>query len=45
MKKKDSARRSYIQALRNYWTGYYNLRRLTLYDFERNAPIVMDVDL
>lgn len=42
---KDSARRSYIQALRNYWTGYYNLRRLTLYDFERNAPIVMDVDL
>ncbi|MCH2449976.1 MAG: TolC family protein [Gracilimonas sp.] len=41
---KDSARRSYIQALRNYWTGYYNLRRLTLYDFERDAPIVMDVD-
>jgi len=41
---KDSARRSYIQSLRNYWTGYYNLRRLTLYDFERDAPIVMDVD-
>lgn len=39
---KDSARRSYIQALRNYWTGYYNLRRLTLYDFERDAPIVVD---
>lgn len=42
---KDSARRSYIQALRNYWTGYYNLRRLTLYDFERGVPIVMDADL
>ncbi|MBD3617486.1 MAG: TolC family protein [Gracilimonas sp.] len=42
---KDSARRSYIQALRNYWTGYYNLRRLTLYDFEENAPIVLDTDL
>ena len=41
---KDSARRSYIQALRNYWTGYYNLRRLTLYDFERNAPIVSDIE-
>lgn len=39
---KDSARRSYIQALRNYWTGYYNLRRLTLYDFEENAPITVD---
>ncbi|HET8865256.1 MAG TPA: TolC family protein [Gracilimonas sp.] len=42
---KDSARRSYIQALRNYWTGYYNLRRLTLYDFERDAPIVVDTEL
>lgn len=42
---KDSARRSYIQALRNYWTGYYNLRRLTLYDFESNAPIILDTDL
>lgn len=42
---KDSARRSYIQALRNYWTGYYNLRRLTLYDFERNTPINYDSDL
>ncbi|MEX2477649.1 MAG: TolC family protein [Gracilimonas sp.] len=42
---KDSARRSYIQSLRNYWTGYYNLRRLTLYDFEANAPIVLDADL
>ncbi|MEX0845005.1 MAG: TolC family protein [Balneolaceae bacterium] len=41
---KDSARRSYIQALRNYWTGYYNLRRLTLYDFESGAPIVVDTD-
>tara|TARA_R110002124_G_scaffold150564_1_gene317282 strand:- start:1187 stop:2659 length:1473 start_codon:yes stop_codon:yes gene_type:complete len=42
---KDSARRSYIQALRNYWTGYYNLRRLTLYDFEQDRPIYYEVDL
>lgn len=42
---KDNARRSYIQALRNYWTGYYNLRRLTLYDFEQGVPIVLDTDL
>jgi outer membrane protein TolC len=41
---KDSARRSYIQALRNYWTGYYNLRRLTLYDFDEGHPIMLDVD-
>jgi len=36
---KDSARRNYIQSLRRYWEGYYNLRRLTLYNFERNLPI------
>jgi outer membrane protein TolC len=41
---KDSARRSYIQALRNYWTGYYNLRRLTLFDFENNRPISAELD-
>ncbi|MEP0987287.1 TolC family protein [Ekhidna sp.] len=33
---KDSARRSYINALRSYWIAYYDLRRLTLYDFANN---------
>ena len=37
---KDSSRRSYIQSLRSYWIGYYNLRRLTLYDFEQDVPIL-----
>jgi outer membrane protein TolC len=30
---KDNAKRSYIQALKSFWTSYFNLRRLTLYDF------------
>jgi outer membrane protein TolC len=30
---KDNARRSYVEALRSFWTSYFNLRRLTLYDF------------
>ncbi|MFY0684102.1 MAG: TolC family protein [Balneola sp.] len=42
---KDSARRNYIQSLRNYWTGYFNLRRLTLYDFEEDMPIFHEIDL
>ena len=33
---KDDAKRSYINALRDYWDAYYNLRRLTLYDFVNN---------
>jgi len=30
---KDAAKRSYIDALKSFWTAYYELRRLTLYDF------------
>ena len=29
----DRNRRSYMTALRNFWTAYYEIRRLTLYDF------------
>lgn len=36
---KDRSRRDYISSLLEYWNGYYNLRRLTLYDFENNVPI------
>ncbi len=36
---KDNARRSYLQAMQNYWIAYYNLRRLTLYDFEKGAKL------
>ncbi|OEK03428.1 hypothetical protein BFP97_18730 [Roseivirga sp. 4D4] len=31
---KDSAIRNYIDALRQYWDAYYQLRTLTLYDFK-----------
>jgi outer membrane protein TolC len=30
---KDQALLAYVQALRSYWTSYYHLRRVTLYDF------------
>jgi outer membrane protein TolC len=33
LNEKDDAKRSYIQALRDFWNAYYMLRRLTLYDF------------
>ena len=32
---KDDAKRSYLQALKSFWVAYYDLRRLTLYDFYR----------
>lgn len=35
LKEKDDAKRSYIVALKSFWTAYFELRRLTLYDFAR----------
>jgi outer membrane protein TolC len=37
---KDNAQRDYISALRAYWDIYYMLRRITLYDFENNLPLI-----
>ncbi len=39
MREKDQAKRDYIIALRDYWQAYYNLRFLTLYDFEKDQKI------
>ena len=36
---KDAARRSYIQALQQFWALYYGLRSLTQYDFARQQPL------
>ncbi len=36
---RDAALRSYIQSIRNFWISNYNLRRLTLFDFEENTVI------
>ncbi len=44
IREQDVARRGYITALRNYWQYYYNLRRLTLYDFERDVRLTEDFD-
>jgi outer membrane protein len=36
---KDQAKRTYLAALRDFWQAYYNLRTLTLYDFENDKPL------
>lgn len=42
---KDNAKRSYLQALKSFWTAYYDLRRLTLYDFANKQLLyVPDTD-
>jgi outer membrane protein TolC len=39
---KDAAVLAYVQALRSYWTSYYYLRRVTLYDFAAGRPLADD---
>lgn len=36
----DRARRGYIDAQREFWVALYEIRNLTLYDFEKNVPLV-----
>lgn len=36
---KDQAKRDYIAALRDFWGAYFQLRYLSLYDFERKEKI------
>ena len=44
LREKDSAKRGYIDALRNNWNYYYTLRQLTLFDFLKNQAIQEDLD-
>ena len=40
----DNAKMGYYRVLRTYWRSYYQIRKLTLYDFERDMPIQIDID-
>jgi outer membrane protein len=39
----DNARMGYYSALRNYWVNYYQLRKLTLYDFIDDKLLIFDI--
>lgn len=41
---RESARRSYINAVKTYWNYYYRLRMLALYDFVRKESITAEYD-
>ena len=41
---RESAKRAYIRSLRSYWNYYYSIRRLTLFDFDRNITLSEDFD-
>jgi outer membrane protein TolC len=36
----DQAKRDFVLGLRDFWSAYYQLRYLSLYDFEKNKKII-----
>lgn len=42
--RQQEASKNYINSLQNYWLSYYKIRKLTLFDFESNAPISTTFD-
>jgi outer membrane protein len=42
--RKDQNRRAYVQALQDYWTYFYNMRSLTLFDFINRKPLEADYE-
>jgi outer membrane protein TolC len=40
----ENARRAYISSLHKYWSSYYLIRQLSLFDFERKVDLTADFD-
>jgi outer membrane protein TolC len=40
----ENARRAFINSIRKYWTSYYQIRQLTLFDFEKGTDLIVDFD-
>lgn len=41
---RDASRRSYLSSIQSFWTSYYNIRKLTLYDFFDAKDLSADYD-
>ena len=41
---KDNSRISYIRSLQNYWINYFQIRKLTMYDFKTDSEISIDFE-
>jgi len=44
LEEKDRAKKEYVRQLSQYWTDYFALRRLTLYDFQKRQELTADFE-
>jgi outer membrane protein TolC len=42
LNRQKDAQKNYISALKNYWLSYYKIRKLTLFDFEKQEKISVE---
>jgi outer membrane protein TolC len=42
--RKDQNKRAYVQALQDYWSFFFNIRSLTLFDFINRKPLETDYE-
>ena len=40
---KDNSEKNYYYALQTFWRTYYEIRRMTLYDFRKNEPLKFEL--
>ena len=40
---RENNRQSYVNAVQAFWTAYYEIRTLTLYDFIHSEPLLREV--
>ncbi|HOF80051.1 MAG: TolC family protein [Bacteroidales bacterium] len=41
----DNSKINYIRSLQNYWINYFQIRKLTMFDFDKNEEISINFDL
>lgn len=39
LNRQKEAQKNYISSLKNYWLSYFQIRKLTLFDFEQRLPL------
>ncbi len=44
LNRQESAGRNYVSALQNFWMSYFKIRKLTLFDFIGNKPLIKDFE-
>jgi outer membrane protein TolC len=43
--RQKEAQKNYISALKNYWLSYYKIRKMTLFDFEKNEALFVAFEM